>query len=124
MRVTELRIGNFINVTKSEYKSEKKQDYWVVSSATIMLMEQGGVEVYGIPLTEEWLERFGFKEGVSGNKRFKLELSSIYIAVEFTQSLVSCVELGVANDVIIDIGYVKYVHQLQNLYFALTNEEL
>jgi len=29
-----------------------------------------------------------------------------------------------SNNDIIEINHIKYVHSLQNLYFALTNEEL
>lgn len=68
-----------------------------------------------IPLTEEWLLKFGFKRiEVEGYPVF---LNKIF-AIEFYEE---------ESDVLfenISIAQIKYVHQLQNLYFALTGEEL
>ena len=67
-----------------------------------------------IPLTEEWLLKFGFEKNKNSDLYFRLNNYEYFI------------ENG-----IIDNGYsrmneisVKYVHQLQNLYFALTGKEL
>tara|TARA_B110000285_G_C15119691_1_gene616346 strand:- start:2073 stop:2405 length:333 start_codon:yes stop_codon:yes gene_type:complete len=65
-----------------------------------------------IPLTEEWLKRFGFEysdlNGDSG--LWKIPPFQIY---------------GKCNQFIYEYALdVNYVHQLQNLYFALTGEEL
>jgi hypothetical protein len=79
-----------------------------------------------IPLTEEWLLKFGFKKDLDGSfvfgllsmfkdKRLK---QNVYIYTESTQSL-SDGQWVVINDL-----KLQYVHQLQNLYFALTGEEL
>jgi hypothetical protein len=62
-----------------------------------------------IPLTEEWLLKFGFKKsswgwiknGVNIQKGFTLAFSSNKNSIE-----------------------IKHLHQLQNLYFALTGQEL
>lgn len=58
----------------------------------------------GIPITEEWLLNFGFKKGVRGwfktygrNQKFNLYMYR---------------------------SLFNYVHHLQNIYFALTGEEL
>ncbi len=73
-----------------------------------------------IPLTEEWLLKFGFiKSKLEGyDVHFKYShhllhssITALYNA-EFSLSLDN-----VARG-------IKYVHQLQNLYFALTGEEL
>ena len=71
-----------------------------------------GEEVKPIPLTEEWLERFGFEysdlNGDSG--LWKIPPFQIY---------------GKYNQFIYEYALdVNYVHQLQNLYFSLTGEEL
>ena len=62
-----------------------------------------------IPLTEEWLVKFGIIEANESHvKRIKIETDfgelMFYIDNRLPQ--------------------LKYVHQLQNLYFALTNTEL
>ncbi len=68
-----------------------------------------------IPLTEEWLLKLGGVWLVQEPNRYNfynnvfvtvIEDSFLYWITEFE----TCVE-------------VKYVHQLQNLYFALTDEE-
>lgn len=66
-----------------------------------------------IPLTEEWLLKFGFEiyefDHKENQYRFKERL------------------LVIRKGVFCDYGTnveLKYVHQLQNLYFALTGEEL
>jgi hypothetical protein len=74
--------------------------------------------ILGIPLTEEWLLKFGFT--------FRKDTGFIgwYSQPVFGESI---------RVFLIENGYfkfhsattvIKYVHQLQNLYFALTNEEL
>lgn len=67
-----------------------------------------------IPLTKEWLLKFGFeKRGVNRTRWvfWKIDL------VEDEKGIYSFDESRIYID-------IKYVHQLQNLYFALTNEEL
>ncbi len=68
-----------------------------------------------IPLTEEWLVKFGFKRFpwglVKENLLFRDDIRN------------PCKELWLE----VGNGYrvhIKYLHQLQNLYFALTGEEL
>ena len=71
-----------------------------------------------IPLTEEWLLKFGFEEKSKsknfylGNFRFHISKPANYDGFIFCDGY----------DVITD--RIKYVHQLQNLYFALIGEEL
>ena len=70
-----------------------------------------------IPLTEEWLIKFGF---IKFNGWFFLEtrFTSIYIS-----PLTGYCSIGANEEY--DFPYkVLYIHQLQNLYFALTGEEL
>jgi hypothetical protein len=70
-----------------------------------------------IPLTEDWLMKFGFTQHLS----CEWVHQGCCIVFEF-KSTVECSlnEIGQA----IDLDTIKYVHQLQNLYHALTGEEL
>ncbi len=75
-----------------------------------------------IPLTQEWLVKFGFKND-NDPDYFYLELPSGFI-IHFTpfSSGISTYDDGSqTNQLSIKL---TYVHQLQNLYFALTGEEL
>jgi len=71
-----------------------------------------------IPLTEEWLLRFGFElteTNYDGGHHYWIwDFSGILLTTPYEDD--SVVELGDAK--------FKYVHQLQNLYFALTGKEL
>ncbi len=71
-------------------------------------------DVCGIPLTEDWLVRFGLNEpkGVH-NDNFSglISVGMLYDGCVFY----------IGNT---EVTYIKYVHQLQNLYFALTQKEL
>lgn len=85
-------------------------------------------DIEPIPLTEEWLEKFGFDKGTSedgedvmiylnSHWKFILEYYNFcqpsedngYYLIEYLGQL----EIQ-----------IKHIHQLQNLYFALTSEEL
>ena len=68
-----------------------------------------------IPLTEDWLLKFGFEKDneyySKGTKHYHLPSKSFYSGNDHVS--------GGNVD-----ARIKYVHQLQNLYFALTGEEL
>lgn len=71
-----------------------------------------------IPLTEEWLLKLGFSEiGGCNEKDFTNGDYNIFIN-----------SIGEVNFLFFREGdwyqKISYVHQLQNLYFALTNKEL
>lgn len=119
MRVNELRIGNLLRdkVSKTELKvielTEKDIITYVIDRSLFPLKNGWGIEP--ILLTEEWLLNFGFvPNGFSMVKgEFDVE---IWLESEIGHTFKW-------NDFVISIS-LKYVHQLQNLYFALTNEEL
>ncbi len=116
MKSSDLRIGNLVDLGN---RIAKVTEINHLACVVVDLEEtQDTIEDYervkGIILTEEWLEKFGFKR--SGLYNLKDE---VYIYDEYG---------------LIDTGFeyrfnytqikLKYVHQLQNLYFALTEEEL
>lgn len=71
-----------------------------------------------IPLTEEWLFKFGFK--FDGHcSWWKNEL--IELTIDTGEDEYSVFN---NNGDYITLKGIKYVHSLQNLYFALTGEEL
>jgi len=68
-----------------------------------------------IPLTEEWLLKFGFEKigrNFTTKDNFVIWLSLSSETYQFRLH-------GYGKDI-----EIKFVHQLQNLYYALTNEEL
>lgn len=111
IKANELRIGNIV---KSNVGNPESNDWVIIELHHLIHIHDGNYLGYEpIPLTEEWLLKFGFKE-VSCDKFFKddfavyfgwYEQISIYNDDQFLRNLI-------------------YIHQLQNLYFALTGEEL
>ncbi len=109
MNAKELRIGNYVL---------DGRDVEAVNARMISMLEKGEAEFDPIPLTEEWLLKFGFVGyTVKGFSKNGIELSYI-TRDDCFQFEFRCPQ---SDWRILDI---KYAHQLQNLYFALTGEEL
>lgn len=122
MQAKELRIGNLV---EDEYKrvqtiagieidpfSEYSIDFVGESWAHIS-------KVFPIPLTEEWLIKFGFEISRTGFARKNdFQIGNITIEENYQYEYANG---SIGKWILKD---VKYVHQLQNLYFALTGEEL
>ena len=125
IKAKELRIGNLVFVNKKDpIKVESINDSGinlelvfdtdVIESGYIMPQYLIG-EVEPIPLTEDWLLKFGFDRGIYWRKdwfeiqqsedEFSLYIPDNYVGQEYGEPF-------------------KYVHQLMNLYFALTGTEL
>jgi hypothetical protein len=82
-----------------------------------MVNFSNGYNPCSIPLTEEWLVKFGFKLPAYSWIGDKFHLS------EWDRYPLNwCVAMNKNNAIV--VSKLKYVHQLQNLYFALTGEEL
>ena len=118
MESNELRIGNLVHYHDEHLKPNDE----VIKISYLDLMIIHHKEKYHhyspIPLTEEWLLKFGFTK--TDNKYFIGELNELN---NRQLDLILCTDKNV-------ISYqdylhpILYVHQLQNLYFALTGEEL
>lgn len=106
----ELRLGNHVFV-QGVPRELTKQMFKV---AVITLNCQ---DIEPIPLTKEWLLKFGFERSVNGLWKFPLEMRSN------GRNGFHCFYGNSSSKRKINIE-IKSVHQLQNLYFALTGEEL
>jgi hypothetical protein len=111
MKATELRIGNLV-------KGKEMNVYWTVEA-----VDSNSIFSYGkwrsldafepIPLTEEWLVKFGFEKYKFDHKENQYRYKERLIVsrdgnfVDYGSSVI-----------------LKHLHQLQNLYHALTGEEL
>ena len=120
MNAKELRLGNYIKYSSSAFG---KGDGTVYAIQDDLIVTRDGTAVYPnelepIPLTEEWLLKFGFVYSKNYDEyRYKEKTNwfgifkSEYDDWLFEKPNMSSVVL-------------PNVHQLQNLYFALTNTEL
>ena len=120
MKATELRIGNLVTDTTSIDKTVKIRALDILNIEYWELRDKSKVWYKPIPLTEEWLLKLGFTKVhdtmVLGD--FVLESN---IRIVKTNEL-----RGFSWEQMTEEKYISIytVHQLQNLYFALTNEEL
>jgi hypothetical protein len=77
----------------------------------------------GIPLTPEWLERCGFTTDGNGDDNHPMALWE-HPKTRYKYSDGSLVHNGASSDDWHDVGNVDYLHQLQNLFYWVTGEEL
>jgi len=120
MKANELRIGNLVNYTTAEGDVLTNVIDWQ-DLKWLSEDEQGFNLVHDpISLTEEWLLRFGFKE-------FLIDETWYFIKNDFVFEISGIIGFHNYNElesICFNENKCKYVHQLQNLYFALTGEEL
>lgn len=119
MNANELRIGNFIFDGNKEVEIIGiLRGGFYLKNSDLKLNLNIRDRFIPIPLTEKWLFKFGFvKRGIyyhfPKNDIFKLDQyknKNAYWLRYYTED--------------IDCTRINHVHQLQNLYFALTGEEL
>lgn len=117
----ELRIGNIHEIEGLEIPrlgiSSIKVDgksYARITGYGIQLVEEGTLDFKPIPITEEWLLKWGFK---LDEYRFVFNQWRVTSGRPLYKWILGC-------DACPYMGKLEYVHQLQNLYFALTGEEL
>jgi hypothetical protein len=116
MEANDLRIGNLLIYTNSEeLKKERRNKEFIVTSDDIACFdeypEQYQSLIKPIPLTEEWLLKFGFK--LDGDYYVNGQWLFEFYPDGFSDFLIDNTAIP-----------IKHVHQLQNLYHALTQTEL
>ena len=112
MKANELRIGNWVMGDSERPYQIELSDFsdWYDDHNS----HEYGDHVHPIPITEEWLDMFGFKDDQIMRFRDLLMLAK---GDEEYCAWINTLTHG-------RVSSVKYIHQLQNLYYALTGEEL
>jgi len=123
MKENELRIGNWVIYQDEVDKVRYELEFSIGHFMGIFEKNYGPPEP--IPLTEEWLLKLGFEKDKEEKWEFSIpgmpyvwrkesptadQPFTIWYRYDKEELCISCEG--------------KYVHQLQNLYFALTGEEL
>jgi hypothetical protein len=132
MKASELKIGNYILINAYNEKNVISQvteilderihlhNFWIGNTNTFA-QRHPLEECFPIPLTEEWLLKFGGKE--DERKDIYLPIPRVIdmrIYIKFDHLLLCKGQVCPMYE----YEHIKNVHQLQNLYFALTGEEL
>lgn len=126
MKASELRIGNWIDIQRL---TSTPHEFIQVTGRAIgqiaALTDGECINWYPVPLTEKWMLKFGFIADYPGSSRYRKKPLEIDLKPSFGYPVrVYCgqEEWGWGHSEL--DTEMKYVHQLQNLYFALTGEEL
>ena len=112
MDCKELLIGNYALDCKNEV-------FIVHDGVTIDTANHPKYGFNPVPLNEEWLEKLGFRYIIELDVFTKYAVIGVSTSVQLKKCQFSFTTLF--NNGMIE---VKYVHQLQNLFFALTGIEL
>ena len=105
IKINELRIRNLV---------KKGEEIFETDFITIKMAHN----YQPIPLTEEWLLKFGF------DRHHKDYFNNVILLKEIGEWDLKLYPQGEVSSAIPMNIKIKSVHQLQNLYFALTGEEL
>lgn len=133
MKASELRIGNFVfkSILTKISRVKIGDEIYKISSLNIHHLESfPKSNIFSpIPLTEEWLLKLGFYICLPNSKYTKFtrtnHKSRVKNWVVKTYNFSS--HKGLQNNIdtfFWDKLEIKYVHQLQNLYFILNGQEL
>jgi hypothetical protein len=123
INANELRIGNWIKHGESPGMHEFPNTLFQVSTDLFYDIARGHISEYHlepIPLTPELLEKCGFEKRPMAYMRLKSD--SFYISVR-TKHMTFAISKSDKATWRLMVN-IKYLHQLQNLYFALTGKEL
>ena len=82
-----------------------------------------------IPLTEEWLVKLGFEKRKDKTPKIALDIVCVWNKKQFfffyeSKNNFIAIDFLNSDDFGTKTTEIHYVHQLQNLYFGLTGEEL
>lgn len=140
MKVNELRIGNLVEVYNPKYHKQVRDKTLIVvgiegvkEKPIISLINADKKENYcrpylnqdikyikPIPLTEEWLFKFGFNKGKHLTpQNYNNDIVRVYKWMTADVYIFSIFKYRTPDRL-----NINYVHQLQNLYFAITGKEL
>lgn len=123
MKANELRIGNWVH----DGSKFPMQVVAIFEDEVYLNFEgnEGGVwevnikDLQPFELDKQWLEKFGFEHKLNKYESYYVNQNYLYLKLEFYEYQK---EWWLRNNkAICDF---KYVHQLQNIYHALTGEEL
>jgi hypothetical protein len=119
---SELRIGNWVELN---YYRDKPENVIVQQIAANQLWVRGvdfNISLFlnnfsPIPLTPEILKTCGFEWEIYGHNG-EMDVASCDLG-----------KISISDEMVVwanheEVEHIKYLHQLQNLYFALTGNEL
>ena len=134
MKAQELRIGNWVkwvfpNRNNQPNKIKDCQVQSIGGLVGVLDSAYGYDQIEPIPLTEQWLIDFGFEaygsRGFVSKEAFSPGHPSQRFDIDWSKKTgTMCKSRYQEDNDCFTMRHIKHVHQLQNLYFALTGEDL
>src|SRR5690606_21358009 len=126
MEATELRIGNYILDEENEVRQVMEVSRTLISTSCDFTLLTS--EVKPIPLTDELLIKKGFIKDTT-NGTIWIDLQTHYLEFRYADgyyypNYCQYCELSSESEQCVSLNRIKYLHQLQNIYHALTGKEL
>jgi hypothetical protein len=135
MKPTDIRINNWVlydglpnkilSIIFPQPTDDRFDSEWVVEinppdSFNVLLSE-----LEPVPLTEEWMERLGFEEYIDFGRKTDVydKIPLCGFSYNLYSKKVTIMHKGNGISHLLNIE-IKYVHQLQQLFHALTQQEL
>ncbi|MEJ2884352.1 hypothetical protein [Pedobacter sp. GR22-6] len=131
MESKELRLGNIVNFLSGRSWLQGQVTNIGKSDCVIDTYSVKAADIQGIAITEEWLLKFGFIEmedtvpegfptfsPLNFTGKFRLYYSETNH--KFNLDVMNFME----GDLVERVLAINHVHQVQNLFFALTGEDL
>ena len=122
MRAEDIRVGNYVDYECTTHcivdiNSIGCGSYWLNGNNPEDYYTHLYRDIKGIPITDDWLIRFGFKLNECDNYElaYLFEINSTFTIINEDRGYFY---IDARNN------ELEYVHQLQNLYFALVGKEL
>ena len=130
---TDLRIGNLAGIKETALHadgcnhSEAVFEIEEIKKDVVQFKGYHANEYYKdlnpIPLTEQWLLELGFNQNIE--TQWYIHFDNMCLTLHgYSEQYIVEIENMETDDSSIFLMSVQYVHQLQNLYFALTQNEL
>lgn len=132
--VRDLRIGNYIKIRQDNFHFQEilqinKGSVCIEDAISDEFVGVDIIEVEPIKISKDWVEKLGFIFIIRNMWELKIDF---YTKLQFYENQDDYITLFVQNynngerisDTHLALKNVKHVHQVQNLYFALTGREL
>ncbi len=118
IKANEIRIGNIVEKSIKSGNGRKLIAEIGCQDIVRIFENTGNFNYEPIPLTEEWLIRFGFEKALNGywcqQDLFNVKISKFDVIEIYLRG----------SDTDLAFCGIQYVHQLMNLYHSLTQTEL
>ena len=113
MNANELRVGCWYNWRGGDAPDEGYDEQFEISD--FGALKQQPAQFRPIRITSEWLLKLGFSKGVEFDHSYSYER-----LIQVSAYPDGAVYVFIRSE---SLDHIEYVHQLQNLYLALTGKE-